>query len=137
MGVFNIYIKDQSWARSLPRQIDDETLLDMLGICVYAAKRSEALEDLNIEDRGDPSEVLWSYVLDALGVPPHGHRKLLTGEVARFSRECSFDREWFDKLFFSDYLLDGDECGHVLHGLRDVLSVIRDEIGSNLDRHYR
>lgn len=137
MGNFTIYIKDQPWARSLPRQIDDETLMDLLGICVYAARRSEALEDLNIEDRGDPYEALWSYVLDALGVPPQGHRKLLTGDVARFSRECSFDREWFDRLFFSDYLLEGDECGHELHGLGDVLTIVREEVAGNLDRHYK
>jgi hypothetical protein len=137
MDGFNIYLKDQPWARSLPRQIDDETLLDLLGICVYAAKRSEALEGLNIEDRGDPAEALWVYVLDALGVPPQGHRKLLTGDAARFSRECSFDREWFDKLFYSDYLLGDEECGHVLKDLRDVLDVIQDEVACYLDRHYK
>jgi hypothetical protein len=138
MEGFNMYIKDQPWARSLPRQIDDETLLDLLGICAYAARRSAALEDIYIEDRGDPSEVLWTYVLDALGVPTQGHLKLLTGDVPQFSRECSFNRAWFDTLFYGDFLLDGDECGHVLHCLPDVLRVIREEVmGNNLDRHYK
>lgn len=137
MEGFNMYVKDQPWARSMTRQIDDETLLDLLGICVYAARRTEALEEINIEDRGDPTEALWVYVLDALGVPPQGHRKLLTGDLPQFSRECSFDREWFDKLFFGDFLLDSDECDHVLNDLRDVLGVIREEVKGNLDRHYK
>jgi hypothetical protein len=137
MENFNIYIKDQPWARSIPRKIDDETLLDLLGICVYTARRSEILENINILDQGDPTEMLWSYVLDALGVPNNGQRKLLTGDLPQFSRECSFDREWFDKLFFSDFLLGGDECGHVLYGLGDVLMIVRKEVTSNLDKHYK
>lgn len=130
----NIFVRDHDWMQSKQRQIDDETLIDLLRICEYQARRFTLLDDVGIQDNGDPTEALYIYVLDALGVPPSGTKKMLTGEVDRFTRECSFDREWFDELFYSKYLLENDEYGY---DYPDLLGVIREEVQSNLDRHYK
>lgn len=132
--MLNIYIRDYDWAQSKPRQIDDETLIDLLRICEYQAERSSALEDIGIEDRADPTDALYMYVLDALGVPPSGHKKLLVGEATRFSRECSFDRAWFDELFYSKYLLENDDCNY---SYQTILDLIRHELSQNIDCHYK
>lgn len=129
-----IFICDYAWAQSKKRQIDDETLVDLLRICEYQSHRSTALEDIGIQDNGDPTDALFTYVLDAVGVPPSGEKKLFSGEAERFSRECTFDREWFEELFYSEYLLDN---GDFNHELPDILRLIRKEVESNLDRHYR
>lgn len=130
----NIFIRDYAWMKSKQRQIDDETLVDLLRICEYQAQRFTLLDDVGIQDNGDPTEAFYIYVLDALGVPPSGVKKLLTGEVDRFTRECSFDREWFDELFYSKYLLENDSYGY---DYQDLLRMIREEVESNLDRHYK
>ena len=70
--MLNIYIQDYEWAQSKPRQIDDETLIDLMRICEYQAMRATVLEDIGIEDYADPADALYMYVLDALGVPHRG-----------------------------------------------------------------
>jgi hypothetical protein len=132
--VLNIFLRDYDWAQSKPRSIDDETLIDLLKICEYQAGRSATLDELGIEDRADPTEVLYSYVLDALGVPPDGAAKFFAGEIERFSRECHFSRDWFEELFYSEYLLNNAENKY---SLEDLIALIRQEITHNLDRHYK
>ena len=132
--MLNIFIRDYEWAQSKERQIDEETLIDLLRICEYQAHRSSVLDEAGIQDNADPADALYMYVLDALGVPPTGAKKRLTGEVDRFTRECAFDREWFDELFYSKYLLENASFGYTLP---DILRLIREEVKSNLNRHYK
>jgi hypothetical protein len=132
--MLNIFIKDYEWSQSKPRQIDDETLIDLLRICEYEAERLNALEDIGFQDNASSAEALYMYVLDALGVPPIGHKKMLSGEVDRFSRECVFDREWFDELFYQKKLLENDKYNY---SHRAILEVIRNELQNNIDRHYK
>lgn len=108
--------------------------VDLIRIYEYQAKRLNTLEDVGFQDNGDPTEALYIYVLDALGVPHVGTKRVLTGEVDRFTRECSFDREWFDELFYSKYLLENDSYGY---DYQDLLRIIREEVRDNLDRHYK
>lgn len=132
--MLKIWIRHHEWAQSKPRQIDDKTLLDLLRICEYQAKRTALLEDICVQDNGDPADALFMYVLDALGVPPTGHQKLLSGENPRFSRECSFKRDWFNELFYSDYLLENDKHNY---SLDDVLLLMKKEVENNIDMHYQ
>jgi hypothetical protein len=132
--MLNINIHGYEWAQSKPRQIDDETMVDLLRICEYQAKRATILEDIGIEDNADPSDALYMYVLDALGVPQTGHKKMLVGEVARFARECSFSRDWFDELFYSTFLLENEKQEITYH---DLLGIIRSELNGNIERHYK
>lgn len=132
--MLNIYIRSYDWAQSKPRQIDDETLVDLLRICEYQAKRATILEDIGIEDNADPAEALYMYVLDALGVPQTGHKKKMVGEIERFTRECSFSRNWFDELFYSKFLLENER-----HDItyQDLLKLIRSELNCNIEQHYK
>ena len=132
--MLNIFIKDYEWSQSKPRQIDDETLIDLLRICEYEAERLNVLEDIGFQDNANSAEVLYMYVLDALGVPPSEHKKMLSGEVDRFSRECVFDREWFDELFYQKKLLENDKYNY---SFKNIFEVIRDELKYNIDRHYK
>lgn len=132
--MLNIFIRDYEWAQSKQRKIDDETLIDLLRICEYQAHRSSILDEIGIQDKADPADALYMYVLDALGVPPAGIKKIFTGEVDRFTRECTFDREWFDELFYSKYLLENDSFGYTLP---EILNLIREEVKSNLNGHYK
>lgn len=132
--MLNIFLRDYDWAQSKPRSIDDQTLIDLLKICEYQARRMTALEEFGIEDHADPADVLYSYVLDALGLPPDGAPKFFAGEIERFSRECHFSRDWFEELFYSEYLLNNAENKY---SLEDLIALIRQEITHNLDRHYK
>jgi hypothetical protein len=132
--MLNIFIRDYEWAQSKLRQIDDETIIDLLRICEYQAHRSSVLDEIGIQDSADPADALYMYVLDALGVPSTGSKKILSGEVDRFTRECTFDREWFDELFYSKYLLENESFGYTLP---DILRLIREEVQGNLNRHYK
>ena len=130
----NIYLKGYEWAKSKSRSIDDSTLCDLLGMTEYQAKRSELLEQAGIEDKAAPEEALYTYVLDALGVPPEGEKQHFKGEHEAFSKECSFSREWFEELFYSEYLLDNERHNW---SYQDILHLIRSEVANGLKRHYR
>lgn len=73
--MLNMFIRDYEWAQSKPGIINDETLCDLLRIIEYQAQRSAMLDDHGFEDKGDPIDALYEYVLDALGVPPDGEEK--------------------------------------------------------------
>jgi len=131
--------KGNAWAVSRSRSIDDATIVDILGVLEFAAARAQRFEEAGEQvDSGSPNdnpiELLFVYVLDALGVPPAGAERKGTGEHPRFSRTLKFSREWFEELFYSDYLLEQQERKLTLHTL---IERIHSEVASNLDRHYK
>jgi hypothetical protein len=132
--MLNLYIRDYEWAKSKPRQIDDETLIDLLRIIEYQAKRIATLGSVGFEDHDDFTDALYVYVLDALGVPATGHKKTFEGETKRFTRECTFSREWFYELFYSTYLLENDQYNY---SHQDILQLIRLEMKENIEHHYK
>ena len=127
----------QSWAVSRSRRtIDDQSILDMLGLLEYAAQRDRRLEDAGMDfsdgPDDDPTELIFTYVLDALGLPAEGalEATLRTGQHPRFSRQRRFTREWFEERFYEGYLLDHDTT------LPELLEEFKTEIASNLERHF-
>lgn len=116
---FNIYVRYQPFARSMQRSIDRETMKDMLAIIEYEAERVKHLEEAGFEDQASSDEVLFSYVLDALGVPPDDEDN---GRMA------------YDELFFSEYLLerrykDLDSVLRAIEALRDDRPILEDMLG--------
>lgn len=109
MGVTKQWLKGQSFARSIKRAIDRNTLLDLMGIVIYEANRATALEDAGVSDDAPAVDCLYDYVLDAIGIPP---------ESATFSRAP------FESLFYNDFWLEQrygslDEALLALEALRD------------------
>lgn len=104
MGINKVWLRDEHFARSVERQIDRETLVDLLGIVVYEADRSAKLEDAGFADQASSVECLFDYVLDALGIPP---------ETDTFSRDA------FEKLFYNDYWLE-----HQFESLEKVVAAL-------------
>ena len=95
----------------MDRQIDRETLIDLLGIVEYEGRRWEKLEDAGFQDQASSVECLFDYVLDSLRIPPESQ---------------DFSREPFEKLFYNDYLLE-----HHFLSIADVISaleVLRDSL---------
>lgn len=90
-----LWFEYENLNRSLPRSIDRQTMIDLLSLIAYQSRRTFQLEQLGIEDKGDPNDVLLDYVLDALGAPPN--------EFKNFGRE--FDRNELYDLFYTDYIL--------------------------------
>lgn len=91
MGIGKVWLQDEKFARSIKRQIDKETLTDLLSIVIYEADRSSKLEDAGFADQASSVGCLFDYVLDALGIPPEND---------------SFSREPFEKLFYNDYWIE-------------------------------
>lgn len=91
MGVTKHWLKGQSFARNIERAIDRDTLLDLLGIMIYEADRSTALENAGFSDDTPAVDCLFDYVLDALGVPAESE---------------AFSREPFEHLFYNDHWLE-------------------------------
>jgi len=104
MGITKLWLQDQKFARSIERQIDRSTLVDLLGVVIYEADRAARLEDAGFADQAPSVDCLFDYVLDALGVPP---------ELDGYSREP------FSELFYNDYWLD-----HRIETLEMVLTEI-------------
>lgn len=130
----NIFIRNYDWAESKERSIDDETLCDFLRIIEYQAERFSALEEIGIQDNASPEEALFVYVLDALGVPSEGNKKEFRGEHEAFLKECTFSREWFEELFYQEFLLNNDEHNWT-YG--EIINIFRVEIKNGLRSHYR
>lgn len=82
MGINKVWLREEPFARSIERQIDRATLVDLLGIVIYEADRSAKLEDAGFADQASSVDCLFDYVLDALGVPPGG-RWLQQGAIQR------------------------------------------------------
>ena len=132
--MLNMYIREYEWAQSKPRHIDDATLVDLLAICDYQAKRLTLLENIGIEDHADPSDALFMYVLDALGVPDDGHEKIFaSGDINNpDTRTLRFSREWFEELFYGKYLLENDQFKY---SYQDMIQLIRREIAEDVAKH--
>ena len=131
----NMYIRDYDWANSKVRSIDDATLVDLLKIVQYQAGRMSALEGIGISDNAGAEDALFMYVLDALGVPPEGAEKQFKGDHNRFERVCKFSREWFEELFYQEFLLNNNAHGW---SAEDVIKMFKEEASSGeLREHYR
>ena len=104
MSITKHWLEGLPFARALKRQIDRETLIDLLGIVAYECSRREKLEDAGFQDQASSVECLFDYVLDSLHVPPEGPE---------------FSREPFEKLFYNDYLL---ECNY--SSIAEVISAL-------------
>jgi len=131
---FHQMIQSYEFARSIPRSIDDETLLDILRIVEFEAERVRLLEEAGFVDQLCTSEVLYQYLLDSLGVPESGISTTKKGDHPAFKKECAFSRQWFEELFFSEYLLNNKDHNW---DYKDVLSMIREEVSNNLERHFK
>ena len=130
----NHWIENEDWCQSRKRTIDDATLIDMLGILEYEAERSARLDELGIQDSASSNCALFMYVLDALGVPAEGAEKNFEGEHQKFSKKCIFSREWFDELFYQEYLCNNQEHQW---SFSDLLEIIRNAVKTNLRQHYK
>jgi hypothetical protein len=112
LGINKLWLQDQQFARSIERQIDRRTLIDLLGIVIYEAGRSSKLEDAGFADQAPSIDCLFDYVLDALGVPHESD---------------TFNREPFEKLLYNDYWLEHhfeslEQVVSALEELRDVMT---------------
>lgn len=63
MGINKLWLSDKQFARSIERQIDRETLVDLLGIVVYEADRSAMLEDAGFADQASSVECLFAVTI--------------------------------------------------------------------------
>lgn len=111
LSINKLWLRDERFARSIERQIDRETLIDLLGIVEYEANRSTILEDAGFADQASSVDCLFDYVLDALGIPP---------ETDAFSREA------FETLFYNDYWINHqyeslDQVVLALEALRETM----------------
>jgi hypothetical protein len=111
MGINKVWLREEPFARSMERQIDRATLVDLLGIVIYEADRSSKLEDAGFVDQAPSVDCLFDYVLDALGVPPEAN---------------GYSREPFNEIFYSDYWLEGriETLEMVLTGLEELRDAI-------------
>lgn len=112
-------VEKQPWARSCNRSIDPVTIIDLLGYVAFCAKKSEVLEAAGFADQNSEFELLYDFVLDALGVPPHNKA------VSRGDKTLYFTRHPFYEIFFSDYLLQEP---HQNMSLEYVVSLIKDRL---------
>lgn len=106
MGINKVWLHDQQFARSIERQIDRGTLVDLLGILVYEADRSAKLEDAGFADQASSIDCLFDYVLDALNIPPEND---------------TFSREPFEDLFYNGYWLE-----HQYESLEQVVTALEE-----------
>ncbi len=104
MGVKKHWLIGQSFARNFKRDIDRETLLDLLGIVIYEANRDSALEDAGFSNVAPSADCLFDYVLDAMEIP---------------AESDSFSRSPFEELFYNDYWLEKK-----YESLSDVLAAL-------------
>lgn len=119
------WMKGLEWAVSRERLMDESTMSDILCFIEHQAAREVLLEKAGFSDNENVTEVLYDYVLDALGVPPDDHPDRTNGLV--------FSREWFYELFYSDYVLEKDENELTVE---KVLATIKRECVDNLAVHY-
>lgn len=123
LSINKVWLQDEQFARSIKRQIDKETLIDLLGIVIYEAGRSAKLEDAGFADQAPSVDCLFDYVLDALGIPPESK---------------TFSREPFEKSFYNDYWLEHqfeslEQAVTALEGLRDTIKIDRAASSENAD----
>jgi len=120
------WIEKLGWPVSRPRSIDEATMAGLLQYLEYQCARAAKLEDAGFSDNESVSDVLYDFVLDALGVPANE-------SVHTTDPERVFSREWFYELFFHDYILEKEESGLTIEV---VISTAKREAKSNLEVHY-
>lgn len=125
------HVDSLDFAQSKDRQIDDNTLIDLLAIIEYQASRSEVLEGIGFTDNESPDDALLTFVLDALNVPREGAKKVFEENVYDIEEKV-FTRSWFEEKFYADYLLGSD----VQQTLKDVIEMFRKEVKHELNSHY-
>ncbi|MCP3671807.1 MAG: hypothetical protein GY814_15515 [Gammaproteobacteria bacterium] len=91
---FNSHLAEYAFARSLPRTLDDETIIDLLSLIEVAVERSAQLEDAGFEDKLGLTDALYQYILDALGFPLEGQR---------FGDQI-FERLYLEEMFYLEYM---------------------------------
>lgn len=90
------WFENEAFSRSIPRTVDRETLVDLLSIIIYNAERDVILDELGIQDNGNPVDLLFEYVLDAIGTPPEGY----------IYESQAFTRLPLHELFYGTYLIE-------------------------------
>lgn len=125
----NTWIREYEWSQSKNRIIDDSTLCDLIKLLEHQSERSSQLEKLGIFDNGALEDVLFVFILDALGVPPDGDRQVAGSDQAG----CEFSRQWFNLMFYEEYLLN-----NAMHtwSPNDLLKIFKKELKDDLKRHY-
>ena len=111
MGINLLWLRDEPFARSIERNIDRETLVDLLSMVAYEGDRLGKLEEAGFQDQANSTECLFDYVLDAIKIP---------------SACETYSREPFEELFYDNFLLK-----HKFLSLHDVLvdlEQLRDKI---------
>ncbi|MCP3670355.1 MAG: hypothetical protein GY814_07960 [Gammaproteobacteria bacterium] len=91
---FNSHLAEYAFARSVPRTLDDETIIDLLSLIEVDAERSAQLEDAGFEDKLGLTDALYQYILDAVGFPPEG--KQFGDQV--------FQRLYLEEMFYLEYI---------------------------------
>lgn len=114
------------------RQIDESTLIDLLGVVIYEASRSSVLDEIGIEDHGVATHCILGYVLDALGVPPEGEVKRLSGEHVNFNKECCYSRTPYYEIVYGIHSV---EYGQDQPSAEALLSDLKNEL-NNKQLHY-
>jgi len=114
VGINLLWLRDEPFARSIERNIDRETLVDLLGIVVYEGNRLSQLEDAGFRDQANSTECLFDYVLDALQIP---------------SACETYSREPFEELFYDDFLLEHKFVS--LHDVLIALEQLRDKVNND------
>lgn len=102
----DLWYQEHTFNRSLKRNIDDETIIDLMDMIAYESERNLALEDIGFSNNACAIEKLFDYVLDAIGVPEH--------------TEAFKAREKYYEIFYNDYLIERKFKSH-----SEVLSKIK------------
>jgi hypothetical protein len=90
-SIKNLWLQGEKFARNIPRQIDEQTMIDLLAIVEFESVKHSLLDEAGYQIRGAACDCLFDYVLDALQIPPE---------------DDAFSRESFETLFYSDFLID-------------------------------
>ncbi len=117
---FNIYLQEQPFSRSILRVIDEATIIDLLSIIEHEAERTRLLEEAGYLDQIGVHDVLYDYVLDALGVPPD-QSALPSGDT--------FSRSGLEEMFYAGYLQhsEWDDVATFLDALKREVNTLKVE----------
>ena len=107
---------------SKTRTMDRQTMVNLLELLEYQQARSSALEQLGFEDKGDPTDVLIDYVLDALGAPPN--------EFTYRNKE--YNRSFLYDIFYEDYV----KCHKFKHCADALVELEKESLAAALETGY-
>jgi hypothetical protein len=129
----NVENQDLPFCKYRERKIDDLSIIDLLGVVIYEASRASALLQVGFDDQASANFFLLDFVLDALGVPPSGKVKVISGERKQFTKACEYSRERFYEITLGDYAIEFGEDQLPANKLFDAL---KDEM-MNFESHYK